>query len=43
VDEADLHEIDEEVDRLIDDAVHEAQAASDPPRENLLTDVYVSY
>jgi acetoin:2,6-dichlorophenolindophenol oxidoreductase subunit alpha len=43
VDKEDLEKIDEEVKTLIDEAVDEAKAAEDPPRDQLLTDVYVSY
>jgi TPP-dependent pyruvate/acetoin dehydrogenase alpha subunit len=39
----DLSRIDDEVKTLIDDAVREAKAASDPTEKDLLTDVYVSY
>jgi TPP-dependent pyruvate/acetoin dehydrogenase alpha subunit len=40
----DLSQIDEEVRRLIDEAVKTAKAASEPdPARDLLTDVYVSY
>ena len=43
VDEADLDEIDEEAERLMDEVVDEAKAAAEPSQDNLLTDVYVSY
>jgi acetoin:2,6-dichlorophenolindophenol oxidoreductase subunit alpha len=43
VDKEDLEKIDEEVKTLIDEAVEEAKAAEDPPMDQLLTDVYVSY
>jgi acetoin:2,6-dichlorophenolindophenol oxidoreductase subunit alpha len=39
----DLDRIDEEVKRLIDEAVEEAKAAPDPKENDLLTDVYMSY
>ncbi len=43
VEESDLDKIDDEVAKLIDEAVEEAKAAPDPEPERLLTDVYVSY
>jgi TPP-dependent pyruvate/acetoin dehydrogenase alpha subunit len=43
VEEDELDRLDEEVRRLIDEAVEEAKAAPDPSPEQLLTDVYVSY
>ena len=43
VSEEELSAIDEEVDRLIEDAVVQAQAAPKPAPEDLLTTVYVSY
>ncbi len=43
VDESELDEIDEEVKRLIDEAVEDAKAAPEPSEDKLLTDVYVSY
>jgi acetoin:2,6-dichlorophenolindophenol oxidoreductase subunit alpha len=39
----DLRKVDEEVKQLIDDAVTKAKAAPLPGKEDLLTDVYVSY
>ena len=38
-----LNEIDNEVDRLIDDAVTEAKAAPKPTEADLTTDVYITY
>ncbi len=43
VDESDLDTVDEEVAKLINEAVDEAKAAPEPAAERLLTDVYVSY
>ncbi len=43
VDESELDKVDEEVGKLIDEAVEEAKAAPEPEPERLLTDVYVSY
>lgn len=43
VEAEDLGAIDEEVRALIDEAVAEAKAGSDPEARDLLTDVYVSY
>ncbi len=43
VEQEDLDKIDEEVKNLIDEAVEEAKAASEPGEDQLLTDVYVSY
>ncbi|MGH3089263.1 MAG: thiamine pyrophosphate-dependent enzyme, partial [Rubrobacteraceae bacterium] len=43
VDEAELDKVDEEVGKLIDEAVEEAKAAPEPGEDRLLTDVYVSY
>jgi acetoin:2,6-dichlorophenolindophenol oxidoreductase subunit alpha len=40
---ADLDRIDDEVKRLIDEAVDEAKAARNPTEDELLTDVYVRY
>jgi acetoin:2,6-dichlorophenolindophenol oxidoreductase subunit alpha len=43
VDAEELRRVDEEVARLIDDAVDNAKAAADPDPSDLLTDVYVKY
>ena len=43
VDAEELRSVDEEVARLIDDAVADAKAAPDPDPSDLLTDVYVKY
>ncbi len=43
IDESELDEVDEEVKRLIDEAVEDAKAAPEPSEDKLLTDVYVSY
>jgi acetoin:2,6-dichlorophenolindophenol oxidoreductase subunit alpha len=43
VDASQLDEIDEEVKRLVDEAVEEGKAAPEPGESDLLTDVYVSY
>jgi TPP-dependent pyruvate/acetoin dehydrogenase alpha subunit len=43
VDAEALRRVDEEVGRLIDDAVDTAKAAADPDPADLLTDVYVKY
>ncbi len=43
IDESELDEVDEEVKRLIDEAVEGAKAAPEPSEDKLLTDVYVSY
>lgn len=43
VEKEDLERIDQEVKNLINEAVDEAKAASDPKEDDLLTDVYVSY
>ncbi len=43
VEPEDLQSINEEVGSLIDEAVAEAKAGSDPEARDLLTDVYVSY
>ncbi len=40
---ADLDAIDEEVLKLIDDAVTEARGAPSPAASEIVTDVYVSY
>lgn len=41
--DADLDTIDQEVAKLVDEAVAEAKVAADPAESDLLTDVYVSY
>jgi acetoin:2,6-dichlorophenolindophenol oxidoreductase subunit alpha len=41
--DADLDTVDQEVAKLIDEAVAEAKAAAEPALSDLLTDVYVSY
>ncbi|MBA2691605.1 MAG: thiamine pyrophosphate-dependent dehydrogenase E1 component subunit alpha [Rubrobacter sp.] len=43
IEDSDLDKVDEEVGKLIDEAVEEAKAAPEPEPERLLTDVYVSY
>jgi acetoin:2,6-dichlorophenolindophenol oxidoreductase subunit alpha len=43
VEKEELEKVDEEVRALIDEAVEEAKAASEPREDQLLTDVYVSY
>jgi acetoin:2,6-dichlorophenolindophenol oxidoreductase subunit alpha len=43
VDAEELRRVDEEVARLIDDAVADAKAAPEPDPSDLLTDVYVKY
>jgi acetoin:2,6-dichlorophenolindophenol oxidoreductase subunit alpha len=43
VEKEELEKIDEEVKALIDKAVEEAKAGSEPGEDQLLTDVYVSY
>ena len=43
VEKEELEKIDEEVKALIDEAVEEAKAGSEPGEDQLLTDVYVSY
>ena len=43
LDESALAAVDDEVGRLIDDAVAEAKAGTDPAPGDVLTDVYVSY
>jgi acetoin:2,6-dichlorophenolindophenol oxidoreductase subunit alpha len=43
VDAEELGRVDEEVARLIDDAVADAKAAPEPDPSDLLTDVYVKY
>ena len=43
LEEEEMDQIDEEVLRLIDEAVKEAMAAPDPDPEDLTTDVYINY
>jgi TPP-dependent pyruvate/acetoin dehydrogenase alpha subunit len=43
VEKEELEKVDEEVKNLIDEALEEAKAGSEPGEDQLLTDVYVSY
>jgi TPP-dependent pyruvate/acetoin dehydrogenase alpha subunit len=43
VEKEEIEKIDEEVKKLIDEAVEEAKAAAEPGEDQLLTDVYVNY